>query len=105
LEPAPDFLPLGLWGSVEKKSPVPWTARSSNETFEKCSILVKVKPPACRAYGPEGKAKISTTGIYTIFRGLEFEPDPSTIFRSYGADAEIGQNGAFCKGLRSSNRR
>ncbi|MFH1954333.1 MAG: hypothetical protein ABIL06_22285 [Pseudomonadota bacterium] len=36
------------------------------------------------------KAKISTTGIYLIFRGLKFEPDPSTIFRSYGADAEVG---------------
>jgi len=34
------------------------------ETFEKRSILVKVKPPAGRAYGPEGKARISTTGIY-----------------------------------------
>jgi len=34
------------------------------EAFEKCSILVKVKPPACRAYAPEGKARISTTGIY-----------------------------------------
>jgi len=36
---------------------------SLNETFEKCSILVKIKPPGCRAYGPEGKARISTTGI------------------------------------------
>jgi hypothetical protein len=31
---------------------------------------------------------------------LKFEPDPSTIFRSYGAGAEIGQKGAFFKGLR-----
>ena len=30
------------------------------------------------------------------------EPDPSTIFRSYGASAEIGQKGAFCKSLVSS---
>jgi len=30
---------------------------------------------------------------------LKFEPDPSTIFRSYGASAEIGQKGAFFKGL------
>ena len=58
------------------------------ETFEKCSILVKVKPPARRAYAPEGKARISTTGIYWIFRGLKFE-----------TDAEIGQKGAFFKGL------
>jgi hypothetical protein len=28
------------------------------ETFEKCSILLKVKPPALRAYAPEGKTKI-----------------------------------------------
>ena len=34
------------------------------------------------------KAKISTTGIYRIFRGLKFEPD-----------AEIGQKVPFCKGL------
>jgi hypothetical protein len=34
------------------------------------------------------KAKILTTGIYAIFRGLKFEPD-----------AEIGPKGAFCKGL------
>jgi hypothetical protein len=34
------------------------------------------------------KAKISTTGIYLIFRGLKFEPD-----------AEIGQKVPFCKGL------
>ena len=31
-----------------------------------------------------GKAKILTTGIYVIFRGLKFE-----------SDAEIGQKGAF----------
>ena len=34
------------------------------------------------------KAKISTTGIYGIFRGLKFEPD-----------AEIGHKVPFCKGL------
>jgi len=34
------------------------------------------------------KAKISTTGIYRIFRGLKFEPD-----------VEIGQKVPFCKGL------
>jgi fumarylacetoacetate (FAA) hydrolase family protein len=37
------------------------------------------------------KAKISTTGIYSIFRGLKLSPD-----------AEIGQKGAFCKGLGAS---
>jgi hypothetical protein len=34
------------------------------------------------------KAKILTAGIHRVFRGLKFEPD-----------AEIGQKGAFCKGL------
>ena len=34
------------------------------------------------------KAKILTTGIYWIFRGLKFEPD-----------VEIGQKGTLCKGL------
>jgi len=75
------------------------------ETFEKYSVLFKVKPPArkgsprrglyppaCKPYrleaAPEGKAKISTTGILEVFRGLKFE-----------ADAEIGQKRAFCKGL------
>jgi len=38
------------------------------------------------------KAKISTTGISGIFRGLKFE-----------TDAEIGQRGAFCKGLDASD--
>ena len=47
------------------------------ETFEKCSILVKIR-----------KAKMSNTGIYRIFRGLKFEPD-----------AEIGQiNADFERG-------
>jgi len=34
------------------------------------------------------KAKISTTGIHSVFRGLKFE-----------SDDEIGQKGALCKGL------
>jgi hypothetical protein len=34
------------------------------------------------------KARILTTGIPVVFRGLEFE-----------SDAEIGQKGAFFKGL------
>jgi hypothetical protein len=37
------------------------------ETFEKCSILFKFKPPARGAYAPEGKAKILTTGIHLVF--------------------------------------
>ena len=40
-------------------------------------------------YSSSRKVKISTTGIYLIFRELEFEPD-----------AEIGQKVPFCKGLR-----
>jgi hypothetical protein len=32
---------------------------------------------------------ILTTGIHWVFRGLKFEPD-----------AEIGQKGMFCKGLK-----
>jgi hypothetical protein len=35
------------------------------------------------------KARILTTGIPVVFRGLEFE-----------SDAEIGQKGAFFKGLK-----
>ncbi|MFH1629922.1 MAG: hypothetical protein ABIE47_14540 [Pseudomonadota bacterium] len=34
---------------------------------------------------------------------MKFECDPSTIFRSYGARAEIGQKGAFFKGLMDIN--
>jgi hypothetical protein len=33
------------------------------ETFEKHSILFKFKPPASRAYAPEGKMKILTTPV------------------------------------------
>jgi hypothetical protein len=39
------------------------------------------------------KAKILTTGIHPVFRGLKFEPD-----------AEIGQKGVFFKGLNVSNK-
>ena len=35
-----------------------------------------------------GKAKVLTTGMYRIFRGLKFE-----------SDAENGQKGEFFKGL------
>jgi hypothetical protein len=37
------------------------------QTFEKCSILFKLKPPAHRAYAPEGKAKILTAGIHNQY--------------------------------------
>jgi len=33
------------------------------EPFVKCSVLFKFKPPASRAYAPEGKTKILTAGI------------------------------------------
>ena len=59
-----------------------------NKTFEKHSILFKVKPPASRAYGPDGKMIILTTDIHIVFRGLKFE-----------SDADIGQKRVFCKGL------
>jgi hypothetical protein len=36
-------------------------AVQGGETFEKCSILFKFKPPARGAYAPEGKTKILTT--------------------------------------------
>ncbi|MBU0736240.1 MAG: hypothetical protein KJ573_15465 [Proteobacteria bacterium] len=34
-----------------------------------------------------------------IEKEFKVDPDPSTIFRSYGAGAEIGQKKAFFKGL------
>jgi hypothetical protein len=34
------------------------------ETFAKCIFLFEFKPPICRAYAPEGKAIILTTGIH-----------------------------------------
>jgi len=53
------------------------------ETFEKCSILVKVKPPARRAYAPEGKTKILTT------------PVPSS--GATGQAQRLGKRGRFAK--------
>ncbi len=35
--------------------------------------MLKIKPPARRAYAPEGHAKKITAGICLIFRGLFFE--------------------------------
>jgi hypothetical protein len=50
------------------------------ETFEKCSILFKVKPLARRAYAPEGKANILTAGIQSqVFRGLKSESDAACL--------------------------
>jgi hypothetical protein len=48
--------------------------------------LVEIKPPARRAYAPEGKAKILTADIHLVFQGLKLEPD-----------TEIGQKGLFKK--------
>jgi len=36
--------------------------------------LFEFKPPARRAYALEGKAKILSTDIHLVFRGLKFEP-------------------------------
>ena len=46
--------------------------------------------------------KILTTGIYWIFRGLEFETD-GIGFAFHRAGAEIGQKGTLCKGLNVSS--
>jgi hypothetical protein len=35
----------------------------SKEPVSKRSIFFKVKPPACRAYAPEGKPKILTAPV------------------------------------------
>jgi len=40
---------------------------TQDEIFEKGSFLFKFKPPASRAYAPEGKARILTTGIHKVF--------------------------------------
>jgi len=71
------------------------------EAFEKCSFLFKFKskiPDFDR-----GKAKILTTGIHRVFRGLQFETDPRGIGSAFHrASAEIGQKGAICKDLELS---
>jgi hypothetical protein len=41
----------------------------------KLGFFVKIKPPARRAYAPEGKTRILTAGILVVFRGLKFESD------------------------------
>jgi hypothetical protein len=53
----------------------------------KLGFFVKIKPPALRAYAPEGKTKILTTGIRVVFRGLKFE-----------SDADIGEKDSFHSG-------
>ncbi len=56
--------------------------RQYYEAVSKCSILFEIKskiPDFERE-----KAKILTTGIHGVFRGLKFEPD-----------ADIGQKGTF----------
>jgi hypothetical protein len=45
-----------------------------------------------RFFSRSRKAKILTTGIHRVFRGLKFEPD-----------TEIGQKRAFFKGLMLKN--
>jgi len=53
-------------------------------------IMIKLKRPLQNVQfcSSSRKAKILTTGIYWIFRGLKFE-----------SDAEIGQKGTLFKGL------
>jgi hypothetical protein len=72
--------------------------------LEKCSFL----PAQLNLYlifnrgSRPRKAKILTTGIHRVFRGLKFEPDPRGIgYAFHGAGAGIGQKGAFLKGLSS----
>ena len=55
------------------------TKKVSKEPVSKCSI--SKSPLICSR---SRKAKILTTGIHVVFRGLKFEPD-----------ANIGQKGTF----------
>jgi len=76
----------------------------------KLGFFVKIKPPARRAYAPEGKTKILTTPvrsagptgqavILVVFRGLKFKSDPRGIgYAFHGADADIGGKGQFLDG-------
>jgi hypothetical protein len=56
------------------------------ETFEKCPFLFKIK--ACEKNNHPVEVP-GQAGICVIFRGLFFEHNE-----------EIGQKGAFCKGLK-----
>jgi len=62
---------------------------SRDETFAKCSILVKIK---------EGE-EFLTTGIYRIFRGLKSEPDAEI-----GQISEDFERGRFAKVSRHPQR-
>ena len=71
--------------------------RNKNETFEKYSILFKFKEG-------ENFNHRNTLSISRIKLKLHFvhnvETDPREIGSAFhGAGAEIGQKGAFCKGL------
>jgi hypothetical protein len=66
--------PLGKIGAVSKEQIYRNTPLKPLKNVQFCSS--------------SRKAKILTTGIYLIFRGLKFEPD-----------VEIGQKGAFFKGF------
>jgi hypothetical protein len=64
----------------------------------KLGFIVKIKPPAHRAYAPVGKTKILTTGILVVFRGLKFESDPREIgFAFHGAGADTCPPSADCE--------
>ncbi len=60
--------------AVEK----PWKETFAKRSFSKSALICS----------RSRKAKILTTGIHGVFRGLKSE-----------SDAEIGQKGTFCKGL------
>jgi len=70
-------------------------------SIHKLGFLFKIKPPARRAYAPEGHSKKITApmenlsgqaGICLIFRGLFFEHNPREIGSAFHrASAEIGQ--------------
>jgi hypothetical protein len=62
----------------------------------KLGFFVTIKPPAYRAYAPEGKTKILTTGILIVFRGLKFESDPREIGSAFHrAGTDIGEKDDF----------
>ncbi|RLB80392.1 MAG: hypothetical protein DRH24_10705, partial [Deltaproteobacteria bacterium] len=54
-----------------------------------------------RAYAPEGKTKILTTGIRVVFRGLKFEYDPRGIgYAFHRAGTDIGGKDSFRSGTK-----
>jgi hypothetical protein len=68
-----------------------------NETFEKCSILFKIKSKI-----PDferGKARILTAGIPVVFRELEFESDAACPTIAFGDGGRLGKRGVFFKAL------